>query len=139
MSVIGISPSDIVAGGKAIGKAVSAIRDGGSRYSFQEADGSVRDRITASKFIEEHFATSSIPSSNSTALVEAAKQLCTRDQAFRRKHDKYNCSLGPHTASSRYRQAGSALKWAFKGEKDLEEHNNRVAAAVDATILHSIL
>jgi len=139
MSVIGISPSDIVAGGKVVGKAVAALRDGGARVSFQEANDSLQDRITASKLIEAHFATSEIQSPRSTALAEAAKQLRTRDQSFKRKQDKFNPTLGPQATRSRPLQVKRALQWAFKGEKDFEEYNNRVGAGVDAAILNSIL
>ncbi|KAJ9602885.1 hypothetical protein H2200_012665 [Cladophialophora chaetospira] len=131
MSGLGISPSDLVAGGKAIGKAISAVRDGGSKYTFQEADDSVRDRIAASKLVEEHFAISDPPLPSSAALVRAAKQLRTRDEIINRKHDNFKGSLGPNATSTRRRQVGSALKWAFKGEKDFAEHNDRNLNTID--------
>ncbi|KAK5047553.1 hypothetical protein LTR84_006650 [Exophiala bonariae] len=139
MSVVGISPSDFVAGGKAIAKATAALRDGGAKDSFQEADGSLQDRIAASVLLEQHFVTSQRGSPGSTALAETAKQLRERDQTFRKKHGKFSRSLGPQATGSRRKQVGSALKWAFKGEKDFEEHNNRVEAGTHATILNSIL
>jgi hypothetical protein len=146
MSVIGISPSDIIAAGKVVKKAFSAVRDGGAADSFQEADGSVQDRIAAFESIEDHIASPSIltsPSSNAatSGFLASAKRLRTRDQAHlkKKKHDKLRSSLGLGTTSSRPRQAGNALKWAFKGERDLEEHNARVRPAVDATIIHGIL
>jgi hypothetical protein len=101
MSIVGFSPSDIIAGGKAIKKAASGIREDGSKSLFQEADDALDSRIAASDAVLNRSPDGSVP------------QLLRQDRDFTKNQETYRRFLGSQASPSLYRKGKGSLEWTL--------------------------
>lgn len=139
MSVIGLSPSDILNGVSAVSQAFRALKvKDGSKERFQHTSQNAQLRIGALEALD-HFASSLGLGSLSDPVRHAVKELLEQDLEAKAELDKYNTSLGQQPPFARRRAIPAKLKWSFSGEQDQTERHIRSVPGIDATILRSIL
>ena len=134
MSVIGISPSDIVNGVAVVNKAFNALRSGddGAQRHYQDTKRTLAQRTRA---LEELLACTAgfLPEPRGPAEI-----LLEKDVAFQRKISSYENSLGRGAREGKRHGLKGKMKLAFKGEKDIRNHVDSSQPAVDAAIFQGL-
>ena len=139
MSVIGLSPSDIVNGLLAVSQGVQALREGdGSKERFQDTSRNIQSRIDALQALDD-FAISQGAVSFSNSVRDAVEGVLGQDRKAKAKLDKYDSTLGQQALKRRRRGVPAKLQWAFGGAQDQTERSARSVPGIDAAILRSIL
>ncbi len=137
MSVIGISPSDIVGGLRVAKKAVSALkRQDGAQDQYQTTKQSHDDLHAAVKALSEACSSSGEPSS--TKLQQSLKHLEEKQERDQKNIQKYEAALGETSSPQKREGIGRKLKWAFQDDKQLRESDTRSRPALDAALLQTL-
>jgi hypothetical protein len=137
MSVIGISPSDIVGGARIVNKAVGAFNtDTGAQAQYQAATQSSKDIQAAIKALSTACSSFSITSSDE--LRKTLDRLQKTHEQQEQRTLRYDAALGE--GSSRKKRSGiqHKLRWTFQEDKDIRESNARNRLAVDAALLQTL-
>lgn len=139
MSVIGISPSDIINGARVIGKGLASLKeDGGSKTAYQQTSNGLIARANALNHLEQ-FADSIDPILPSNAVRDAVKQSKDEDTAFIKILSKYEHKLGAKAAAGKKHGIARKVAWAFCGEQNSKDYSARASAGIDAAILEAIM
>ncbi len=134
MSVVGISPSDIVGGLRVVNKAISALkRQDGAQDQYQTVKESHDDLHTAVKVLSEAFAAHDV--SGSRELKQTLDHLLKIREREEVDLDRYEGSLGEASPRQKRRGIGRKLQWAFQGEGVLRDSTARSRPIVDAAML----
>ncbi|OAP60419.1 hypothetical protein AYL99_05421 [Fonsecaea erecta] len=137
MSVIGISPSDIVGGVRVATKAIGALKSGtGAQAQYQESKQSHDELHTAAQALSATFSSLDVPSAAS--LGQSFDQLLKTHQLRQKDMQKYEEALGQGSSSKKTRGIPQKLRWVFHGDKELRESDARNRPAVDAAILRTL-
>ena len=130
MSVIGISPTDIVKTVAVGYKTAKALRSGddGAQTGYQHAKRAIAYRIRALEDL--HAATSTVLPS----FEDSTKVPLNEDEAFQRKISSYEEDLGRGAQHGKRHGIKSKIKFAFQGEKEVQNHLDSSRASVDAAI-----
>jgi hypothetical protein len=139
MSVIGLSPSDILNSVAAVSQGLNALRErDGSKERFQQMSKNIRLRIESLEALDE-YALSFGAGAFQDAARYAVQEVLDQELKAKGELDKYNSKLGQQASVRPERGVSAKLKWAFGGAQDQTERNARSVPAIDATILRSIL
>ncbi len=137
MSVIGISPSDIVGGVRVANKAVDALRTrNGAQVQYQAIKQSHDDLHAATKALFEACSSFDVPSS--TELAQSLKHLLEKHEQQEKHTLKYEAALGEGSSPQKRKGIRRKLQWAFQEDKELRDSDARSRLAVDAAILQTL-
>ena len=141
MSVVGLSPTDIVNGVRVLGKGISALREnGGSQSTYRTASESLHAQIRSLQIVKD-FLNQSAPSAtpSSTALSDSVRLVQEHYQQISEELRKSDAALGCSASSSKRRGVAKKLGWAFNGDQDFRERIARLTAGLSAITLDTIV
>ena len=141
MSVVGLSPSDIVNGVRVVGKGISALKEnGGSQSTYRTACESLHAQIGALQNVKD-FANRPAPSAtpSSVALSDSIRLQRETNRQINDELCKSDAALGCSASSSKRHGVPKKLGWAFSGDQDFRERIARSAAGLDAITLNTIV
>lgn len=141
MSIVGLSPSDIINGVRVIGKGISALKEnGGSQSTYRTASKSLHTQIRALQSVED-FINQSAPSAtpSSIALSDSVRLVQENYQQINEELHRSDAALGYSASSSKRRGVAKKLGWAFSGDQDFRERIARLKAGLDAVTLDTIV
>ena len=139
MSVVGISPSDIINGFRAVSHGIQALRErDGSKERFRQTSRNCQSRIDALEALDD-YALSLGSGQFSDATRHAVQGVLGQELVAQAGLDKYSSKLGQQATLGRRRGVPAKLRWAFGGAHEQQERDARSAPGIDATILTSIL
>ena len=139
MSVVSLSPSDIVYGVVLAARAIQALKVvNGSQGQFQQANQNVALGIDALKALDD-LATSLGTSSSSNRIRDVVKEVLDEEVKWKGKLAWYDQRLGPQAPVGKRHGIPAKLKLAFSGAKEQEERSNRSVRGIDAAIIALIL
>jgi hypothetical protein len=137
MSVIGISPSDLVGRVRVANKAVCALKtETGAQVQYQAIKQSHDDLHTAVKALSEACPLFDVPSS--TELGQSLEHLLKKHEQQEKNTLKYEAALGEGSSPKKRKGIRRKLQWAFQEDKELRDCDARNRLAVDATILQTL-
>ena len=115
MSVVGISPSDIVGGLRVTIKAISALkRQNGAQEQYQTVKEGHDDLHTAVRGLSETFAPHDLSGSRELKqTLDHLSKIREREEVYL---DRYKRTLGEVSPRQKRRETGRKLQWAFQGE-----------------------
>lgn len=135
MSVIGVSPSDIVGGLRLLNKASSALKSkNGARDQYQAVKESQQALQAAIKALTVSWSSTTTPVDThlQNAVAELSLQYETQEQQLR----KFEAALGQASSPQKRHGIGRKLQWTFEADKDIRESEARLGPAYNATVLH---
>ncbi|EXJ56291.1 uncharacterized protein A1O5_12558 [Cladophialophora psammophila CBS 110553] len=142
MSVVGLSPSDLVNGLRAAKTILEAVKEeGGSKEKIVTALMSIEHDLEAIKNLEGVLDT--VPDELSATTVDirnrvrSLREFQENRRARLLKHK--NALVSGTTFKAKAKSAYTQVVWPFSGEKDFQESCTRTAAALDATHLDAIM
>ncbi|KAI9708105.1 MAG: hypothetical protein M1820_004309 [Bogoriella megaspora] len=126
MSIVGISPSDIVLFVKFTATVIDALREGGGvKQEYQNAIQSCENlQLILQRLGEIH---ASIPDGHSNYTDQVSNIV----SLFRAKLGAYESSLGSNATKSLFRNGRKKLAWALSTAKDLDKFRKSIATDVD--------
>ena len=136
MSVVGLSPGDIIGAAQFLGKGVSALRHG-ARESYNEVSTSHQARTTALNDLK-NLAAESGTNSPARTIENIVPTLLQQERGINAKLDKYRSPLGNHPSKHK-KSVYHKLKWALREEDAVSIHNARVSPAFEAVLLQAIM
>jgi hypothetical protein len=133
MSVIGISPTDIVKGAKALKDAAIALTSGpeGAQQQFQDIHAALSSFEQAVTDLKR-----SVPSENPTDAVYT--DLLERERRFQTSLQAYDRRLGPKSQARSWSTIKRKLQYAFDGEAKVQKHIINSKPGVDAALFHTM-
>ncbi|KIW95837.1 uncharacterized protein Z519_02901 [Cladophialophora bantiana CBS 173.52] len=142
MSLVGISPSDIVNGVHAAKTIIEAVRDdNGSEEKVLAASTGIHHHLESIKNFEN--ALNSMPqesSASKTQVQSRVMSLRTIQEAQKSRLAKYKDPLINRTGcKAKVKRVYRQLAWPFSGEKDFADATARVASASDAVHLDAVV
>jgi hypothetical protein len=137
MSVIGISPSDIVGAVRIASKAIGALKiETGAQAQYRVLKQSHDDLNAAVETLSQTCRSLDIPSS--TALEAPLDHLLEKHAQQEKQMRKYESALGEGSSCKKHKGIHRKLQWAFHEEKELRDSDARSRLAVDAAILQTL-
>ncbi|KAI1629603.1 hypothetical protein EDD37DRAFT_617446 [Exophiala viscosa] len=133
MSVIGISPTDIITVVKAFKDAATALTPGpdGARQQFHDAQAALSSLELMVAGLK-----GSIPPASSAATVY--NDLLERERRFQVSLEPYGKRLGPKCGTKSWIAIKRKLQYAFSGAQKVQEHIISTKPGVDAALFHTL-
>jgi hypothetical protein len=137
MSVIGISPTDIVGGVRVANKIVGALkRDTGAQAQYQAAKQSSKELQAAIKTLSAACASFNVASADD--LRNNLDHLQKAHEQQEQRTSRYEAALGEESSQKKRHGIQHKLRWAFQEDKDIRDSNARNRLAVDAALLQTL-
>jgi hypothetical protein len=133
MSVVGISPTDIIKGAKALKDAATALTAGqeGAKQQFQDAQAALSSFEQAVTEYKRSASSESPPDAVYNDLLE-------RERRFQGSLQPYDRRLGPKSQARSWSTIKRKLQYAFDGEAKVQKHIITSKPGVDAALFHTI-
>jgi hypothetical protein len=133
MSVIGISPTDIVKGAKALKDAATALTSGqeGAKQQFQDVHAALSSFEQAVTDLKRSAPSENPPDAVYTDLLE-------RERGFQTSLQPYDRRLGPKSQARSWSTIKRKLQYAFDGEAKVQKHIITSKPGVDAALFHTM-
>jgi hypothetical protein len=137
MSVIGISPTDIVGGVRLANKAVSALRKrDGAEERYQSSAQNHENFYSTIKAL--HDACDPDASSEAASQHRLLEDILREGQRLKKQSLRYEKALGRHATADKWTRVRTKLDWAFRGEIDTHESYTRSRPNVDGAVLGTL-
>lgn len=137
MSIIGLSPNDIVNGARLVARGLSALRDdGGSREHFQQTSESHLHLEEATKALVQALSSTDVPDALPSSR---SKQLAQRLHRQNARLQHLAADLGPNARPGKRHGTLKKLLWEFKEDGQCKDSDARSKPAVDAVLIEAIL
>ena len=141
MSVVGLSPSDIVGAARIVNRGTGALRDAhpeSSKQKYRQSRADLNSRINALESLK-HLAESSAVNGHSASLRNSAESTAEAERRHCDGLDKYERDLGQDARDGKRRGVYRKLRYEFGQDGDTHAYEDRSRSGVDAVILNSIL
>lgn len=146
MSIVGISPTDIVNGIRVTKRAIEALRDkDGAKDDFATVSASVDHHIDAIQNLENAFNDTPDRSTQlSTGIPDKVQDrwntLRLLQEHQRSRLERYH-DLPAHTAhpKSNIKKTFRKLGWAFGGKQEFQDANGRMANSSNAVVIDAVV
>ena len=135
MSVVGISPTDIVKGIQFGRKTIRATGEGsaGSRALYRRDIDAIRARVRSLESL------TSASEGASSAALDLYVATLNDDRCLQESLSVYDDALGPYAASGRRHGIRRKLQYAFSEATKVQEHNGTSGPKIDAVMLQMML
>lgn len=126
----GFSPGDIAFFTQLAVKAISSLREGGSKREFQLAERQCQGFLSVMNELQ-NLDLSKVPDSFRDKLAEYSTNTQEFIKDFRKTVDRYQKSMGESSERGFFRTAPRKVQWAFVAADDLRKFRQNLAAQLE--------